>query len=167
MTIGTHNGIFHPDEVLGVAILGLAHSHELFVVRTRDPEELKGLNIVIDVGGGPFDHHQKGFDARRSTGESYASAGLVWEEFGYRAVTNVLANANISPGDYSINRVHEHIDRNIIIPVDLEDNGVCTDSHPFTFISSFNPSWLVEQDYDKAFFEAVSIASAILENAII
>jgi len=88
--IGTHNGIFHADEVVGIAVLELALiGEDMHVVRTRDRDELSQLDIVIDVGGGWYDHHKPGFDFRRPTGEKYASAGLVWHKYAENAITNV------------------------------------------------------------------------------
>ena len=75
---GTHNGVFHCDETVGIAILEMAFMNMgSAVVRTRYPDDLANCNIVIDVGGGEFDHHMAGFDLCRKTGEKYASAGLV------------------------------------------------------------------------------------------
>ena len=61
--LATHNGIFHCDEVVGIAILLIANSSRAcYVVRTRDIDELSKIDIVIDVGGGRFDHHMAGFN---------------------------------------------------------------------------------------------------------
>jgi len=68
--IVTHNGIFHADEVVAVALLRIVLTEkEIFVTRTRDESIIKrGLlnpeTFVIDVGGKwvpgmrNFDHHQ-------------------------------------------------------------------------------------------------------------
>jgi uncharacterized UPF0160 family protein len=56
MNFGTHNGIFHCDEVVGIAILEIAYMNvDSYVVRTRNINELNSLNVVIDIGGGRFD----------------------------------------------------------------------------------------------------------------
>jgi uncharacterized UPF0160 family protein len=60
------------------------------VVRSRDPEVLKDLDVVIDVGGvydasvKRFDHHQKGFEEvfGHGFGTKLSSAGLVYKHFG-------------------------------------------------------------------------------------
>ncbi len=61
------------------------------VVRTRDPELLKTLDVIIDVGGeydagnNRFDHHQKGFEEVFGSGFDkikLSSAGLVYKHFG-------------------------------------------------------------------------------------
>jgi uncharacterized UPF0160 family protein len=51
--IGTHSGSFHADEALGCWMLkSLPQYADAEIVRSRDPEVLKDLDIVIDVGGG-------------------------------------------------------------------------------------------------------------------
>ena len=67
-TIGTHNGSFHCDEALGVALLRrTAACAGAKVVRSRNPEILDKCDVVIDVGAvydparNRFDHHQKEF----------------------------------------------------------------------------------------------------------
>ena len=67
--IGTHSGSFHCDEALGCWLLRRTQEFAgAEIVRSRDPEVLKDLDVVIDVGGvydagsNRFDHHQRGFD---------------------------------------------------------------------------------------------------------
>jgi uncharacterized UPF0160 family protein len=50
--IGTHNGSFHCDEALGCFLLRQTDQfREADIIRTRDEEVLKDLDVVIDVGG--------------------------------------------------------------------------------------------------------------------
>lgn len=50
--IGTHNGTFHCDEALGCFLLQKTDQFKhAEVVRSRDQDVLKDLDIVIDVGG--------------------------------------------------------------------------------------------------------------------
>ena len=52
MKIGTHSGTFHCDEALGCFLLKLTDQYKTArIVRTRSPEALQPLDIVIDVGG--------------------------------------------------------------------------------------------------------------------
>lgn len=167
MNFGTHNGIFHCDEVVGIATLEIAYMQtDIYVVRTRNSKELKKLNIVIDIGGGMFDHHMAGFDVCRTTGEKYASAGLVWREFGEEAIKNVMIEEDISIEDDEIKTIKEQIDKEVIIPVDMEDNGEKITSHTFSFIPKFLPSWLETQDYDGAFCRVEAIVFDILKAII-
>lgn len=167
MTFGTHNGIFHCDEVVGIAILEISHMNtDVYVVRTRNFDELNKLDIVIDIGGGILDHHMAGFNVCRPTGEKYASAGLVWKEFAEEAIKNVMIEEGISINDDKIKVIKEQIDREVIIPVDTEDNGEKISSHTFSFISKFLPSWLETPNYDEAFRRVESIVFGILKEII-
>ena len=50
--IGTHNGTFHCDEALGCFLLQQTPKFkDTEITRTRSPDVLKDLDIVIDVGG--------------------------------------------------------------------------------------------------------------------
>ena len=163
----THNGIFHCDEVVGIAILLIANSSRAcYVVRTRDIDELSKIGIVIDVGGGKFDHHMAGFNRCRPTGEKYASAGLVWEAYAKDAIRSVMLDVDYALEDDEIEAIKEMIDREFIIPVDLEDNGIKASEHRFSFITSYLPAWNAEQDFNAAFMEVVQIVVSILEKAI-
>ena len=167
MKFGTHNGIFHCDEVVGIATLEIAHMNtDAYVVRTRNIDELNKLDIVIDIGGGMFDHHMAGFNVCRSTGEKYASAGLVWREYAEKAIRNVMAEEGISIDDDEIKVIKEQIDREIIIPVDMEDNGEKVSNHTFSFIPKFLPSWLETPNYDDAFSIVEGIVVSILKKII-
>ena len=54
--IGTHNGTFHCDEALGCFLLQQTNRfRNAEIVRSRDQDILKDLDIVIDVGG-EYDH---------------------------------------------------------------------------------------------------------------
>ncbi len=163
--IGTHNGIFHADEVVGIAVLELALiGEDMHVVRTRDRDELSQLDIVIDVGGGWYDHHKPGFDFRRPTGEKYASAGLVWHKYAENAITNVAWEEKVILASGEMQTIKEEIDREIIIPVDQEDNGEGMSNHTFSFIPKFNPTWIEDTpDYDIAFGRATTTAHDILK----
>ena len=79
----THGGIFHADEVVASVILAKYHamyfeSNEFVVCRTfKVPEDLNPDAIVYDIGGGQFDHHQRGGNGCRENGVPYSSAGLI------------------------------------------------------------------------------------------
>ncbi len=167
MKFGTHNGIFHCDEVLAMAALIIAYGNtKIYVVRTRNPDKLNELDIVIDIGGGKFDHHMPGFNVCRPTGEKYASAGLVWREFAEEAIKNIMTKEGISINEDEIKAIKEQIDREFIIPVDMEDNGEKISNHTFSFISKFLPSWLETPNYDDAFSRVLAIVVDILEAII-
>lgn len=62
--VGTHDGDFHADDVLALALLRVVyHQYEFVIVRTRDKAQLDTCDILVDVGGQHdgiryFDHHQ-------------------------------------------------------------------------------------------------------------
>lgn len=114
LVIGTHSGTFQADEALGVWMLRqLPEYHESRVVRSRDSEVHKDLDIVIDVGGvydhdaKRYDHHQRGFDERFDEGRrttttnedgsststttiprpsKLSASGLVYRHYGRRVI---------------------------------------------------------------------------------
>lgn len=68
LKIGTHNQVFHCDEVLACyMLLQLKEFSNSIIVRTRDESLLKDCDIVVDVGGvydktiHRYDHHQREF----------------------------------------------------------------------------------------------------------
>lgn len=167
LNFGTHNGIFHGDDVMGIAILEMAYMESpAHVVRTENRTILNKLPIVIDIGGGKFDHHMADFNMCRSTGEKYASAGLIWKDYAEKAIRNVAYKYGRSINDKKIQIFKEQIDEEIIIPLDLEDNGIICSNHMFRFIPKFVPTWLEIQDFDTAFKKAESIVYRLLENII-
>lgn len=98
-TIGTHDGAFHCDEVLGCWMLKRTERFkEARITRTRNEEVLKTLDAVLDVGGvyDPghclcshssvgmcfpehlrFDHHQKGFQEVFGHGREAAGVNVL------------------------------------------------------------------------------------------
>lgn len=123
IVIGTHNGIFHSDEVLACAILCLIHNNcNINILRSRNLSELKNCDICIDIGGGQYDHHQPGFSERRPTGEKYASAGLIWKDYGNQLISILFKGA--FDNKYNTNHLYKEFDINFIVPVDNEDNGI-------------------------------------------
>ena len=168
--IGTHDGIFHVDEVVACAILTLHHNNEqIEIVRSKDTSYLaeKGADIFVDVGGGLFDHHQPGGNGKRENGIPYASAGLVWREFGkelvHKCSCKLYGNSTVS----LVNSVFEEIDKKLIQEVDKEDNGIPTSLHAFSFISSFLPVYGSSYyGFDESFHLALNSTINILEHVI-
>ncbi len=164
--VGTHNGIFHCDEVLAIAILSILtrRNGDINVIRSRDLKFLEAnTDLLVDIGGGEYDHHQKGGNGERENGIKYASAGLIWKKFGNQVI-NILSNGELNLQETSI--ITNVIDNNIIQSVDMEDNGQLVASHPFQFITSFLPSWNNESNYDEKFEQCVNVVRKTLENII-
>jgi uncharacterized UPF0160 family protein len=155
MVIVTHSGKFHADDAWAVAVLKIVFPQS-DVVRTRDPARVEAADFAVDVGGiwdpatGRFDHHQKGFAGARQTGVPYASAGLVWKEYGARCV-GLLAEAHTGHrlSDTSAVEMAYAIDADIVQYLDLSDVGAAKNAPGgyglSAVVSGFNPNWLDEQ----------------------
>lgn len=163
--VGTHNGKFHADEVMATAILKEIFDIEL--VRTRESEILEDLDIVYDVGGGKFDHHDADKELRED-GTPYAACGLIWREFGY----DVVRLKDQSLNEEEIELTFNFIDRVLMKGIDALDNGMKIGQRDIPLmdisgiISGFNPQWFAERDDDEAFNEAVELAAVVLDNAL-
>ena len=75
----THGGVFHADDVMATVILEKVFG-DVTVCRVLEvPEKLNSNVIVYDIGGGKWDHHQKGGNGARKNGSKigvpYAAAG--------------------------------------------------------------------------------------------
>lgn len=99
-TIGTHSGVFHADDVTACMML-TRFTKEFMgakIIRTRDKEVLKKLNLVVDVGGEydpsrhRYDHHQKGFNETFSEKfkTKLSGSGLIFKHFGEEIIRNSL-----------------------------------------------------------------------------
>lgn len=168
LIIGTHNGIFHSDEVVACAILFLINSDKsIHILRSRDNEILKQCDICVDIGGKEFDHHQAGFNETRKNGIKYASAGLVWRAFGKQLIEQFLVKY-FNEAKYNIDYISELFDNLFISLVDCEDNGISTENHCFSFISSFLPLWFNAntENFNDQFSKALLTTIVILEEVL-
>lgn len=186
MRIVTHGGKFHADDVWAVSVLNMLFP-DCEISRTRDPAMIEAADFAIDVGGiwdpahGRFDHHQKNFSATRSSGVPYASAGLVWKEYGARCVSALAAaHAGHQLSEDSAQQIACAIDDDIVQYLDLSDVGAAKNAPGgyglSAVISGFNPNWLDEQTlgYGEAaeayrlsqFRRAQAILADIMINAV-
>lgn len=186
MLIATHGGKFHADDAWAVAVLKVLFP-EADIVRTREQARIDAADFAIDVGGvwdpatGRFDHHQKEFDATRVSGVPYASAGLVWREYGARCVATLAEHhTGERLADDTAQQIAYAIDADIVQYLDLSDVGVAKNA-PGSYglsavVSGFNPGWLDEQrlGYGEAvevyrmgqFMRAVEFLTDIMGNAV-
>lgn len=149
----THSGTFHADDVFAVATFILAKKNEepdeeWQVVRSRDEEEIKKANAVLDIGGvlDPilmrFDHHQLGGAGVRENSIPYAAFGLVWKEYG----------AVVCGGDFF---VQKQIDDSLVSTLDANDNAVKIYKELFSvspfelskYVKVHNPTWKEEEEW--------------------
>jgi uncharacterized UPF0160 family protein len=152
LSIATHNGPFHADDVMAVGLLRTFVDREATVDRSRDPERWARADVVVDVGGvfdpdaRRFDHHQKSYEGPRS------SAGMVLDW--------LIDTGRIDPlfGQSLRHGVMDHLD--------AVDNGrVAPDPTVPCFpriVAALNEVADSAADFDDAFETAVDVASAFL-----
>ncbi|KAJ6634812.1 MYG1 protein [Pseudolycoriella hygida] len=140
LTIGTHSGIFHCDEVLACFLLRqLPQFSDAKIVRSRDENDLKQCEIVVDVGGvfdknkNLFDHHQKSFNetfsSLRPEFPNYnirlSSAGLIYTYFGEEVIQKILKDkCDLKVDSKLLKTIFEKVYRGLIQEIDGIDNGV-------------------------------------------
>lgn len=170
VSIATHSGGFHADDIFAVATLKLYLAAQgetnVKVVRTRNPEEVAACDYALDVGSvhdpeaGRFDHHQKGGAGERENGVPYAAFGLVWQEYG----VDVAGDEQIAAA----------IDRKLVQAIDGPDNGVSLsgeseyeNAYPYylgSAVNVFKPTWKEPAArMDETFLELVEWATVLLE----
>lgn len=166
LTVATHSGTFHADDVFAYVILKAAHPDGISLLRSRSGEVLDTAQIVFDVGGrydppaGRYDHHMRDRPLR-DEGVPFSSAGLIWRDYGMAALGALLPAAT----EEERRTVLAMVDHGLIRDVDLMDNGEMppTDGHLSTVLEAMNPTFLEdERDETSAFHQAAEVASAIL-----
>jgi len=171
ITIVTHSGSFHADDVCAVATLRIALGDaETRVIRTRDEKVIAEADYVVDVGGAydpkkrRFDHHQVGGGGVRPNKIPYASFGLVWKAFGKKVCGS--------------DPIAAMIDEKMVQSIDAIDNGIdIIDSkshvYPYLFghaISAFLPSWKEAEKegiLNKSFRRALDFAQGVISREIV
>ena len=189
ITIATHDGVFHADDVFAVAVVLMVvgprydpftGEERVRIVRTRDRKTINAADIVIDVGGvydkktDRFDHHQGA--GERLNGIPYAAFGLVWAKFGEAAVCNTIMSPLATDAMFGESRglisdVVEYVEGSLVQVTDANDTGHSA-AGPGSLsmaIRAFNPRWdepQTQQHFDRKFDDAVSFAQGVLARAI-
>lgn len=174
--IGTHNGMFHCDEILACYMLQQLPLYEKArIIRTRDTDVLKTCDIVVDVGSvfdpetSRFDHHQKTFEhtfgslrpefAEKFSKVRLSSAGLIYTYFGEEVIRRLVKRLkNIELNDECLHSVFEKVYEYFIQEIDGIDNGVPQfagepvyriSTHLSSRVSHFNSQWNSTEDFDE------------------
>ncbi|XP_045538166.1 MYG1 exonuclease [Papilio machaon] len=183
MKIGTHDGVFHCDEVLACCMLKLLPNFkDAEIVRTRDMEKLNTCDIVVDVGAvfdhekQRYDHHQREFNETLSTvrpelGDKYkiklSSAGLVYAFYGEKVI-RTLQPKDAPLSDDNLKVIFKKVYENLIEEIDGIDNGVPMTveepkykirTHLSARVGRLNPEWNSKQtvDMNEVFKEAMNM----------
>lgn len=169
LTVATHSGSFHADDVFAYAILKAATGGRLTLIRSREQADLASADVVFDVGGifdpsaRRYDHHMRD-KPLRDDGAPFSSAGLVWRDFGADALRALLPAA----GPDGVDAVWRALDVGLIRDVDLMDNGEATPmpGHVSTLIEAWNPTFAeTGRQETEAFLAAAEVAGTILGRA--
>jgi len=162
LTVVTHSGNFHADDVFSIAALKAVFP-AFKLVRTRDEALINQADVVVDVGGeykpdtGRFDHHQRGGAGARDNGIPYSSFGLIWQKYGVQICQGKAEVANA-------------VDADLVSAIDAIDcgygDGVAKGVSLSQTISMFNPTWQEEAQFDECFHEAVDFAFQVLQRFI-
>jgi uncharacterized UPF0160 family protein len=137
----THNGPFHSDDVMCVALMTLINP-DIEVVRTRDESlfERNDWTIKVDVGGKydpehlEFDHHLEEdkidrhpnflWNREERIGPKKSGIGLIWDVYGKYAIQTYLQKEHqIDPSEIQLNSIFNYLKRFLVVPIDIEDNG--------------------------------------------
>ncbi|MBI2046263.1 MAG: MYG1 family protein [Parcubacteria group bacterium] len=171
VSIVTHDGHFHADDVFAVALLTLLHEQKNIsytIARSRNPDLWRKGDFVVDVGDvydaqkNRFDHHQEGGAGKHENGVPYSSLGLVWKKFG----------AEFSGSQ----EVSDLIEKKLVEYIDAMDNGMANVQPKFEgvatygvgeVIESFSVGWDEARGFDEAFMEALEVAKKILLREVI
>lgn len=181
ITIATHDGVSHADEVFALATILMVvgprfdpftGKERVRIIRTRNPMLIAKSTIAVDVGGvydiadERFDHHQGA--GVRDNGVPYAAFGLVWKEYGYAACRSVLLGED--RGHLGAEAAVA-IEESLVQAIDANDTGYAK-AGPGSLsmaISAFNPRWDEDQSaaaFGRKFDDAVSFAQGVLSRAI-
>lgn len=150
--IAVHNGKFHLDDLMAIAIIKAANFRDNFEIeRTRNRQIIDDSDFAVDVGEvydperNRFDHHQNDPNLIRENGFKYAASGLVWKKFGNKIIKSVINTLNFSIGmknntlptneaknflifdNNEIDKMCNTIDEKLILLIDRYDNGEVTD----------------------------------------
>ena len=163
MTLATHDGTFHADDVMAYAILSIAFPGA-DLVRTRDPGTLAAADLAFDVGGAYdperllYDHHMADGPVRED-GTPYSSVGLVWRHHGH----DCLAMAFPNEPEWLLERVWSDLDGGLVSEIDRLDNGVGDIGHGGfpALVDDFNPRWDEDRNPNRAFLDAAEMASSV------
>jgi len=166
LTVATHSGTFHADDVFAFAILRAATDGAITLTRSRDAALLAAADVVFDVGGTydravrRFDHHMRD-KPTRPNGEPFSSAGLVWRDFGAAAIATLVPGASAE----EVAKMVAKVDAGLVRDIDLMDNGamVPNPGHFSTVIEAFNPTFAEDgREENVAFHQAVETATLVL-----
>lgn len=173
ISIGTHDGKFHTDELMAIALLAHCFGQhcKFSVTRSRDATVLDQCDIVLDVGhknhGKYFDHHGRDFtEVHPNTKFKLATAGIVW----YDLKELILDRMGLNASSKEIREMAaELIFKRLVLPTDAEDNGQFgarpSGPQPITIseiVNAFNASVFKTNNPQLHFLQCLELVQTIL-----
>lgn len=116
---GVHDGLFHADDVFSGAMIQICNPNAT-PIRSRNAYELEACDIVIDVGGGYYDHHSAIKVYRPLSNIPYCGFGLLWRDYAEQVIQALLPNLS----EDTIIYTKQRIDYEIVTFIDGMDNGI-------------------------------------------
>ena len=173
MHILVHDGIFHSDDALCIALIlearemaysaiGLVYVGGVSIHRSRKVEEFVNkfknvLYLVADVGGGKYDHHNRDRECYPN-GVMYSAVGKILRDIPEEIISKDLKEELLIEGLYG---------------VQTQDNGqkdlTSKFPNPFNFVYQFNANWtekLYGEEQDEAFDKVVKMCQKVLHRMI-
>lgn len=190
LVVATHDGIFHLDETLCLAMLKYlcdAIKLEMIVYRTRDMKLINEADIAIDVGmvydpdKYRFDHHQRGGAGRRVSsdpkkeGTPFSSVGLFWKHFGVDFCKVVLdLECKVKVQEKQLPEIQNKVDRFLIEgtcaldtgSAKIKSNGLMLQSLA-SAVSHLNPVGIMHKSGLKAQVDAQKRATEFLKLTLV
>ncbi len=184
--IGTHNGHFHADEALAVAMLReLPQFASHTIVRSRAPAELAPCEVVVDVGAEydharmRYDHHQKTFSDTLSPLHKVklSAAGLVFKHYGKEVIQAIAAGRGVE--GVVLDKLFERVYESFVEHLDGIDNGIESadgavnykvTTHLPARVDKLNLRWHEEQSEEAEnarFLAAVDLCGSELRDVVI
>lgn len=180
LKVGVHDGIFHSDDALCVAMVDLIlHPKKLTVVRSRDKNLLKLCDFILDVGGSDYisdltvmlDHHQEETETDfYENGIKKAACGklfeYLWQKRFFAQKYDLL-----NKSDNELIKIKNKLLEKIFYPVESMDNGQTVEgveNNKFAFTHSMIPPYN-KQDADtlmKAFIETKDMIKKVFDNIV-
>lgn len=161
----THAGMFHADDVFSYALLNIfnntqANPVKYHLERVNNAVDIpENADIVFDIGGGKFDHHQDLNQFHEDENNTpYASFGLLWNEYGHEIINYFVKNMkNLS--QETKDAIFNSFEKSLVVPIDANDNGIFTNDFSVSnVIRDFND----EAGSDNAFLNATALAQRII-----
>ena len=160
----THGGCFHADDVISTVFLkSLNPDITIFRLNEVSQDILSNdENIVFDIGGGKYDHHQQE-RLINDFGYPYSAFGLLWEDFGRELLEK--------KGFKKIEDAFEKFKVDVVSKIDQGDNcgyhNVIGFKENYT-IKNFNANWYELKNnpsvQDEQFAKALEYTNLLFDN---